>query len=118
MNVKCGDALAENPEHVPLLLTPAAASKHLNATTTAIFIPNNITNGNGLIEHSGQQRPISPVLLSSNSPSYVMRSRLNQYKVNSNFKNNIIVSLDDENASTTVTNVTTKNKKKKKSVDI
>lgn len=118
MNVKCGDLLAENPEHVPLLLTPAAASKHQNpnATATAISIPNNITNGNGFIDNSGKQRPISPVLLSSNSPAFVMRSRLNQYKETNNFKNSIIVNFDGENASTAVT--TTKSKKMKKSVDI
>lgn len=121
MNVKCGDQLAESPEHVPLLLlTPAAASKHQNsnATATAISIPNNITNGNGLIDNSGHQRPISPVLLSSSSPAHVMRSRLNQYKVSGNFKNNIVVSLEGETGPTTVTNVVTKSKKKKKSVDI
>lgn len=121
MNVKCGDPLAENPEHVPLLLTPAAASKHQypNATATAISIPNNITNGNGFIDNSSQQRPISPVLLSSNSPAFVMRSRLNQYKETGNFKNNIIVNFDGDNASTAiVTNAKTKSKKKKKPVEI
>jgi NAD kinase len=80
-----------------------------------------VTNGNGLIEHS-DQRPISPVLLSSNTPAHVMRSRLNQYKVSGKFQNNVVVSFDGENgttvSSTKASTAATKGKKKKKAVDI
>lgn len=113
--------LAENPEHVPLLVTPAAAaSKHQkqSATATTINIPNNPTNG-GLIDNSDHHRPvqISPVMLSSGSPAHVMRSRLNQYKAG---VNNIVVNFDADNGSTiSTTKVSSaKTKKKKKSADI
>ena len=116
--------LAENPEHVPLLvLTPAtAASKHQkpNAAATTINIPTNVTNGTGLIEHS-DQRPISPVLLSSNTPAHVMRSRLNQYKASGKFQKNVIVNYDGDNGTTVstskVSTTVAKGKKKKKAVD-
>jgi hypothetical protein len=82
-----------------------------------------VTNGNGLIEHSDQLRPISPVLLSSNTPAHVMRSRLNQYKVNGSFKNNVVVNYDGENGTTVSTTkasstAAAKSKKKKKAADI
>lgn len=117
--------LAENPEHVPLI-TPADASKHQKpvATVTTINIPNNVTHGNGLIDNSDQQRAlhISPVVLSSDTPAHVMRSRLNQYKGTASFKNNIVVSIDGVNGTTvsTCNNSTTSNgkKKKRKAVDI
>lgn len=122
MNVKCGDEiLAENPEHVPLLITPSAASKHQSAAATTINISTNVTNGNGLIDSSDHQRPLqlSPVVLSSNTPAHVMRSRLNQYKAAGNFKNNMIVNYDGENGTTITTSQATVNsKKKKKAVDI
>lgn len=120
MNVKCGENLAENPEHVPLLITPATVSKHPTAATT-INIPTNVTNGNGLIDSSDQQRPLqlSPVVLSSNTPAHVMRSRLNQYKAAGNLRNNIVVTYDGENGTTISTSqATAKGKKKKKAVDI
>jgi hypothetical protein len=125
-NVTAGDELAENPEHVPLLITPAtAASKHHkpSAAATAIAISTNVTNGNGLIENSDQARPIqiSPVVLSSCTPAVVMRSRLNQYKTSGSFKNNVFVNFDSENGSTTtITEKSTSKggKKKKKSADI
>lgn len=112
--------LAENPEHVPLLVTPAAASKHQkpSATATTIDIPNNVSNGNGLIEHSDQHRPLplSPVLLSSSSPAHVMRSRLNQYKVSGSA---LVVNFDGDNGTTISTKkASSKSKKKKKAVDI
>lgn len=118
MNVKCGENLAENPEHVPLLITPATAPKHPTAATT-INIPTNVTNGNGLIDNSDQTRsvPTSPVMLSSCTPAHVMRSRLNQYKVGGSYQNNVVVNYDGENV-TTVTKASTKSKKKKKGVDI
>lgn len=116
--------LAENPEHVPLLvLTPAtAASKHQkpNAAATTINIPTNVTNGTGLIEHS-DHRPISPVLLSSNTPAHVMRSRLNQYKSSGKFQNNVVVNFEENGttvSSTKASTAATKGKKKKKAVDI
>lgn len=114
--------LAENPEHVPLLVTPpAAASKHHkpSATATTIDIPNNVANGNGLIEHSDQHRPLplSPVFLSSSSPAHVMRSRLNQYKVTGS---NLVVNYDGDNGTTAIitSKASSKSKKKKKAVDI
>jgi hypothetical protein len=125
-NVTAGDELAENPEHVPLLITPAtAASKHQkpSAAATAITISTNVTNGNGLIENSDQARPIqiSPVLLSSSTPALVMRSRLNQYKANGSFKNNVFVNFDTENGTTTTIaekSTAKGGKKKKKSANI
>lgn len=115
--------LAENPEHVPLLVTPpAAASKHQkpSATATTIDIPNNASNGNGLIvEHSDQHRPLplSPVFLSNSSSAHVMRSRLNQYKVSGN---NLVVNYDGDNGTTAIstTKASSRTKKKKKAVDI
>lgn len=116
--------LAENPEHVPLI-TPAAASKHQkpNAAATTINIPTNVTHGNGLIDNSDHQRPISPVMLSSSTPAHVMRSRLNQYKNGGgggNFKNNIVVNFDADNGTTISTSKAppAKGKKKKKAVEI
>ena len=114
--------LAETPEHVPLLITPSAASKHQkpSVVNTTINIPTNVTNGNGLIDSRDQQRPlqISPVVLSSNTSDPVMRSRLNQYKAGGgNFKSNIIVNYDGDSR-TTISKTSTKNKKKKKSADI
>lgn len=79
-----------------------------------------MTNGTGLIEHS-DHRPISPVLLSSNTPAHVMRSRLNQYKGSGKFQNNVVVSFDGENGTTvssTKASTAAKGKKKKKAVDI
>lgn len=117
------EKLAESPEHVPLLITPSAvASKHQKpSAATAINIPNNVTNGNGLIDSSDPQRSpqLSPVLLSSNSPAHVMRSRLNHYKVSGKFKNNVVVNFDGDNG-TSVSTCTAPiaGNKKKKSVEI
>lgn len=115
--------LAESPEHVPLLITPSAASKHQkpSVAATTINIPTNVTNGNGLIDSYEQQRPvqISPVVLSSSTPAHVMRSRLNQYKAGGgNFKSNIIVNYDGDSGATVSKTFKTKTKKKKNSIDI
>lgn len=129
MNVKCGDEtdLVESPEHVPLLITPSAASKHQkpSVAATTINIPTNVTNGNGLIDSGSDQQQwplqISPVVLSSSTPALVMRSRLNQYKAGGgNFTTNMIVNFDDNNGTTVnkTTSAKNKNKKKKKSVNV
>lgn len=124
MNVKCDEKLAESPEHVPLLITPSAASEHQkpSVATTTINIPTNVTNGNGLIDSGDQhQRPlqITPVVLSSSTPALVMRSRLNQYKASGgNFKSNIIVNYDGDSGKTAVSKASARSKKKQKPVDI
>ncbi|CRK90681.1 CLUMA_CG004380, isoform C [Clunio marinus] len=107
---------AENPEHVPLITPSMAASKHQTPNAaTSINISNNVTNGHGLIDNSDQPRPMSPVLLSSNTPAHIMRSRLNQYKVSGTFNNNIIVNFDGESETTTsASQVAVKGQTKKK----
>lgn len=109
--------IADNLEHVPLLVTPPSQYKQ-NASN---FIKNNkVTNGNGFVDNNSEQQQhqrnhirqsqISPVLLSSNTSAQVMRSRLNQYRTN-----NVIVNFDENGTGTTVEREMKSKKKKKNS---
>lgn len=114
--------IADNLEHVPLLVTPSSQYKQ-NASN---FIKNNkVTNGNGFVDNNSEQQQqqqhqhqrnhirqsqISPVLLSSNTSAQVMRSRLNQYRTN-----NVIVNFDENGTETTVGREMNGKKKKKNS---
>jgi len=107
-------SLAENSEHVPLLVTPPAAavavhnqnSSPLNATTITMPKSTKVTNGNGLLINSSNSiRPsqISPVTLSSPIvAAHVMRARLNQYKVAG-----VVVNFDQQHGDVTTTTTTT-----------
>lgn len=109
--------VAENSEHVPLLVMKQneSSSKSNNCT-------NKMTNGNGLqlIDNSEQreqiiphhpqsshilQSQISPVTLSSSTQSHVMKSRLNQYNTTGGM-NSVVVRLSDENGTEVSTTTT------------
>lgn len=83
---------------------------------SSLMMNNKVTNGNGLIDNREQEQHHirqSPVLLSSNTSSHVMRSRLNQYKIN-----NVVVNFDESGTETAVVRTTSKSRKKKSSADI
>lgn len=62
---------------------------------------------------------LSPVVLSSNTPAHVMRSRLNQFKTSGSFKNNVVVSFDGDNGtSISISKAASKKGKKKKAAEI
>lgn len=103
--------VADNSEHVPLLVMKQIESSTKNSK---------LSNGNGLklIEHSEHQpeqqhrqlqtnhilqSQISPVVLSSNVQSQVMKSRLNQYNETGGLSS-VVVRLNDENGTETILN--------------
>lgn len=113
--------IADNLEHVPLLVTPS--SQKYDKQNASNFIKNNkVTNGNGFVDNNNseqqqqqqrnhiRQSQISPTILSGNTSAQVMRSRLNQYRTH-----NVIVNFDENGtAETTAVGKDMKSKKKKK----
>jgi hypothetical protein len=113
--------IADNYEHVPLLVSPT----HHKQNNSNLVKNNKVTNGNGLIDNNSEQHQIrqsqiSPASLSSNTTAHVMRARLNQYRTN-----NVIVNFN-ENGTDTKTSITmmaemgksAKNRKKKFAAEI
>lgn len=100
--------VAENPEHVPLLVMKQKESSSSSSKSNNNYTNNITKNGNALklIDKSEQnhhqqashilQSQISPETFSSSNQSHVMKSRLNQYNTTGGL-NSVVVRLSDEN---------------------